>query len=217
MYLAYDDWSPRYDVTSFFTVKLDGYAWITSYDQLENTDSTPTTITTRIEPAQQSPSPYHVNHNSNVRLPAYYYKIIIYRGHHDMIVYRRYSQFETLYQELLRHPPTVVPSSLSSSQQRNTTSTVIPHPLGGSDSDVCSFLGRRNDCFIRHLQGWNDLLWQLLVQRDNKRTDGDDRGLMKASTVATKRSKDLSIFLTSLLERGPEYANHIAVRSFLEL
>ena len=86
MYLPKDVWSPRYD-TNFYSVKVEGFG------------------------RKQSlvPGP-NVGGNSN--LPACYYKINVYRGHETKTVWRRYSQFKWLHQQLHRassFPPGTCP------------------------------------------------------------------------------------------------------------
>lgn len=81
MYLAHEDWSPRYEST-FFTVKIDGYEHYTS----ELPPSLPTSNVI----------------GGKTGLPAYYYKITVLCGHQRRTVLRRYSQFEWLYKSLPR-------------------------------------------------------------------------------------------------------------------
>ena len=82
MYLAHEDWSPRFD--TFYTIKFDGY------DLVETASSSSTTPATTI--------PANIQGKTN--LPAYYYKIKIFCGHKVHTVHRRYSHFKWLYHNL---------------------------------------------------------------------------------------------------------------------
>ena len=81
MYLEYDDWSPRYQDT-FYTVRLEHYELLNS----------PPAATSQLPP----------NHlGSKTNFPAYYYRVKVFCGRHPpRIVYRRYSQFKWLYENL---------------------------------------------------------------------------------------------------------------------
>ncbi|KAG7339142.1 PX domain containing protein [Nitzschia inconspicua] len=81
MYLAYEDWSPRFE-TTFYTIRIDGYELVTT------TSATATMTTTSLR------------NGGKTNLPAYYYKIAVFCGHHRRTVLRRYSQFEFLYKHL---------------------------------------------------------------------------------------------------------------------
>lgn len=74
MYLAHEDWSPRFENT-FYTVKVEGF------QQMKELPSSTLPVGKR-------------------NLPAYYYKIKIFCGHQTHIVWRRYSQFQWLYEQL---------------------------------------------------------------------------------------------------------------------
>jgi PX domain len=80
MYLAHEDWSPRFENT-FYTVRIDSFELYTS--------TLPSTAT---------------NIGGKTSLPAYYYKITVFSGHQRRTVLRRYSQFEWLYRNL---PPSI--------------------------------------------------------------------------------------------------------------
>lgn len=81
MYLEYEDWSPRYQDT-FYTVRLEQFELFTSPPKA----------------ASQLP-PNHLGSKTN--FPAYYYKIEVFCGRHQPnIIYRRYSQFKWLYENL---------------------------------------------------------------------------------------------------------------------
>ena len=80
MYLAHEDWSPRFERT-FYTVKMDGFELYTS--------ALPSDVS---------------NIGGKATLPAYYYKIIVFCGHQRRTLLRRYSQFEWLYSHL---PPSI--------------------------------------------------------------------------------------------------------------
>jgi len=81
LYLQHDDWSPRYQDT-FYTVRL---------EQFELLASAP--VATSNLPA---------NHlGSKTSFPAYYYKIEVFCGRHaPRTVFRRYSQFKWLYENI---------------------------------------------------------------------------------------------------------------------
>jgi hypothetical protein len=107
MYLAYEDWSPRFERT-FYTIKFDGYELIES----QSTDIT-TTIPTNIK--------------GKTNLPAYYYKIKICCGHQVHTIHRRYSHFKWMYQNLPKsitspqeeEPPVVFPPGTWICQPQN--------------------------------------------------------------------------------------------------
>mmetsp|Transcript_27230 Transcript_27230/g.63779 ORF Transcript_27230/g.63779 Transcript_27230/m.63779 type:complete len:166 (+) Transcript_27230:158-655(+) len=88
MYLEPEDWSPRYQDT-FYTVRL---------DRFKRFASPPNSI------AADSDSSLPSNTlGAKTGFPAYYYKVEILCGRHDpKVVYRRYSQFKWLYQNLPR-------------------------------------------------------------------------------------------------------------------
>jgi hypothetical protein len=75
MYLAHEQWSPRYEST-FFTVKMEA---------VELLSSAPS-----VDPSIRGKS----NH------PAYYYRVEVFCGHTSRAVFRRYSQFQWLYKQL---------------------------------------------------------------------------------------------------------------------
>jgi PX domain len=80
MYLAQEDWSPRFEHT-FFTVCMEGYEFLKS------------------PPAATDTNPLIGGKTS---MPAYYYKVKVFCGHESHTVLRRYSHFEWLYKQLPR-------------------------------------------------------------------------------------------------------------------
>lgn len=85
MYLPKKMWSPRYE-DSFYTVRVDGFYRYES------------------SPAEAMPSSDkriggHSHH------PAYYYKVILNRSHATQQVWRRFSQFRWLLQQVKASPP----------------------------------------------------------------------------------------------------------------
>ena len=83
MYLPKTEWSPRFDST-FFTVTVES----TRVVQEPIDVSVPETIQGR-------------NH-----YPAYYYELAIHRGRERTIIWRRFSHFKWLHQQLKANPPT---------------------------------------------------------------------------------------------------------------
>jgi hypothetical protein len=79
-FLGHEHWSPRFD-SEFFTVKME-------------------TVESLAAPPTFDPS---IGGNSNH--PAYYYKIDVFCAHSSRSVYRRYSQFHKLYQQLCSSRP----------------------------------------------------------------------------------------------------------------
>lgn len=79
MYLAFDQWSPRFEAATFYSIKVEGF------EMLQDQPS--------------SPSP-PIGGKSN--FPAYYYRINVYSGRSMRTIYRRYSQFYWLYERLCR-------------------------------------------------------------------------------------------------------------------
>lgn len=96
MYLEQEDWSPRYQDT-FYTVRLDHFELFTAPPKKiasNNPDSLPSNLL-----------------GGKTTFPAYYYKVEIFCGRHDpKVVFRRYSQFKWLYQDLPRSITTGSPN-----------------------------------------------------------------------------------------------------------
>lgn len=84
MYLAFDQWSPRFDST-FFSFKMTA----------KTLHSTP--------PSQESVGTKRIEGKTNH--PAWYYTIQVHSEHRSHTIVRRYSQFHWLYDELRSHPP----------------------------------------------------------------------------------------------------------------
>mmetsp|Transcript_3158 Transcript_3158/g.3573 ORF Transcript_3158/g.3573 Transcript_3158/m.3573 type:complete len:153 (-) Transcript_3158:167-625(-) len=85
MYLDQKDWSPRYEDT-FYTIRLDRFELFTLLPDISIGGDDDT-----IE--------------GKTNLPAYYYKIQIYCGRRERSVYRRYSQFKWLNENLPKNIP----------------------------------------------------------------------------------------------------------------
>ena len=81
MYLSQEHWSPRYDA-SFFTIKMD------------NVDL----CTLQPDPPVDPTVKGKTNH------PAYYYKIRVLSAHREITIYRRYSQFKWLCDQIRANP-----------------------------------------------------------------------------------------------------------------
>eukprot|EP00535_Pseudo-nitzschia_heimii_P009483 CAMPEP_0197185380 /NCGR_PEP_ID=MMETSP1423-20130617/11829_1 /TAXON_ID=476441 /ORGANISM="Pseudo-nitzschia heimii, Strain UNC1101" /LENGTH=158 /DNA_ID=CAMNT_0042636419 /DNA_START=103 /DNA_END=579 /DNA_ORIENTATION=- len=82
MYLAHEDWSPRYQDT-FYTVKLENFELVTLPSASSDLDL----------PSNEF--------GSKTNFPAYYYKVEVFCGRHPpRTIYRRYSQFKWLYENL---------------------------------------------------------------------------------------------------------------------
>jgi hypothetical protein len=242
MYLDYDDWSPRYDPASFYTMQLQGYIWITSHEQLNDIiqqqqcqedkerDQSAQSISTSDNDRTLTSD---INHKMpmNCRLPTYYYKIIVYCGHHQHVLYRSYIQFEWLYHQLRMTMPK---EQLQSKVSRETTT--IPHPLQGNlDNDKCNFMGY---CWIvQQMQELLDFMKQQQFQhqpeyKDSTTTSNTEQFTSNMnhtghynSTLAETRCQKLSYFLTTVLEQhgrstsAPAIisANQSALLQFLEL
>ena len=80
MYLDHEDWSPRYEDT-FYTIRLDRFELFTLLPDI-SIGADDDTI------------------GGKTNLPAYYYKIQIFCGRRERSVYRRYSQFKWLNENL---------------------------------------------------------------------------------------------------------------------
>lgn len=94
MFLAHDQWSPRFE-QHFFTIQIVAAESHTS----EPASSIPQLINSpaylgRKSASVRSSIPGKSNH------PAYYYKIQVSMGRDRIVVYRRYSQFQWLYEQL---------------------------------------------------------------------------------------------------------------------
>lgn len=116
VYMPNDTWSPRYDST-FYTVKLNGFELVH--------DTLPSDGIDRIRVPGKT------------NLPAYYYRVDVYRSHERMTLLRRYSQFQWLYHELMANCDT---SSSSSS-------ATLEAPLHFPSAVVCRFQWWQDDAF----------------------------------------------------------------------
>ena len=111
MYLDHEDWSPRYQDT-FYTVRLDHFELFASFPNttttttaadddddhasFPNTPGNPGTADD-LQPQRTPPPPGKTN------FPAYYYKVEVFCGRHEpKVIFRRYSQFKWLYENLPR-------------------------------------------------------------------------------------------------------------------
>jgi PX domain len=116
VYLPNDTWSPRYDST-FYTVKLNGFELVH--------DTLPSDGVDRIRVPGKT------------NLPAYYYRVDVYRRHERTTLLRRYSQFQWLYHELMAHS-----DDTSSSAVVDPTAT-----LHFPSAVVCRFQWWQDDAF----------------------------------------------------------------------
>ena len=261
MHLDYDDWSPRYDPDCFYTMRLHGYQWITSNEQLihiiqqqkqqhEDGDQNQAPASSISTHDSDDPTVSNINHHitmpMNCRIPTYYYKIIVYRGHHQHVLYRSYMQFEWLYHQLLRSSSMSKQRKLQSKDvvSNDETFMKIPHPLQGSldDNDKCNFMGY---CWIvQQIQGLMDSIKQqqfhhqqqhqcsmtTTTTNSEKNTSNMDHPQYRQynSTLAETRCQQLSYFLTTILEQHGRSssstsasittsASHTAVLQFFEL
>ena len=225
IYLNPDDWSPRYDATCFYTVQLNGYIWVTSNEQFH--DLVPHPQEHERQELQDKDQIYgtHVEIPVKCRLSTYYYKIIMYRGHDQHVIYRSYRQFEWLYKQLRR--------TMSQQQQSPEKSSIepiitIPHPLQGKGSHMeCQFFGY---CWgVRQIQEWLDYIGQQQQQQQRQQrqhqsttTTTNPSNLVNESNYHSKfaetRCQQLSYFLSTVLEQhGPLSASYSALCQFLEL
>jgi len=134
MYLPKDQWSPRYEET-FYSVKLEGYQLLLEAQSHD----------TPLPPGKLS-------------FPAYYYQVVVYRGHDKKTVLRRYSQFKWLQHQLLAHPP---PPPLNN---ENSTSNTTSEPLPSLPPGTCPWQ-RQDDGFAAcRMDELADFLAQLLGQ-----------------------------------------------------
>ena len=229
MYLDYCDWSARYDATCFYTIQMQGYVWVTSQEHLHQLHQQDHGEQQNLSENGDIASSIRHSMPTNTRLPTYYYKIIVYRGYHQNIIYRSYKQFEWLHEQLRITTPLQQLHSNGSLE-----AIVIPHPLQGERSkDECNFLG--GHCWVvQQIQQFIDYLEQ--QQRHKHSTVAANKkeatSLMGSENYTSKfaetRCQQLSYFLTTVLQqRGSSsslpstseiiYPNHGAVRTFLEL
>lgn len=96
LYLPRAMWSPRYD-QSFYTFQIESCKYWKRKEDMP-TRSTATEA-----------SAVAVSVGGKTNFPAWYYQIVIYRAREQYSVWRRYSQFRWLYQELRNHPPAYHP------------------------------------------------------------------------------------------------------------
>jgi PX domain len=129
MFLPQDFWSPRYDST-FYTVKLEGFERLTE-----------------LPPSSSSAGTVLVPGKTNV--PAYYYKVVVYREHKRKTLLRRYSQFKWLYSQLLAHPP-VPPAVVSKNNNNQQQQYDDTNPIRLSSSAGCPFQWWQDDAFAAH-------------------------------------------------------------------
>lgn len=99
LYLPRAMWSPRYD-QSFYTLQIQGCKYCQRKEDLP-TSTTMMTNKTTTESA--------IVVGGKTHFPAWYYHIVVYRAREKYSVWRRYSQFRWLYQELKNHPPSYHP------------------------------------------------------------------------------------------------------------
>jgi PX domain len=83
MYLPNGYWSPRYD-SAFYTVKMEGKEYL------------------KVPPINTTPA------IDGMSGPAYYYIVVVYREHTKRPLFRRYSHFKWLLEQLSAHPPAEV-------------------------------------------------------------------------------------------------------------
>ena len=134
MFLPKDQWSSRYEET-FYSVKIEGF-----------------------EQLMTAPPPF-TGSGGQILLPpgkssfpAYYYRIVVYRGHQKTTVLRRYSQFKWLYGQLrMAHftPASPQPSApIPTASSRSTTTQPFPSLPPGTcpwDRQDASFAACRQD------------------------------------------------------------------------
>jgi hypothetical protein len=141
----------------------------------------------------------------NEALPTFYYKIIIYRGHHRNTIYRSTTQFLSLYQQLQ-----TIDQKIPKQQQ----SISIPHPIHGSSRDNCCLTVPIFQQ-IQEIFQYYTWRYQLLI------TNGDvDVTYPNTSIVpfADTRMQHLKQFLLYILEEsGPTYSNHSSEQTFLDI
>jgi hypothetical protein len=97
-FLLPNDWSPRYD-DSFFTFQVVGFAVYTKENPPPSSFCKGNDAS---DPLQSLASQTKSTLRDSGSLPAVYYHIIVYRGYQQCHLYRRYSQFYWLYQQILR-------------------------------------------------------------------------------------------------------------------
>lgn len=125
MFLPKDQWSPRYEET-FYSVKIEGFQRLFAAPATADAAAGSSTETVAALPAGK-PS-----------FPAYYYQVVIYRGHQKKTVLRRYSQFKWLYNQLVAYRP---PPSAASA-----TSPATPSPFPSMPPGTCPW-DRQDDAF----------------------------------------------------------------------
>lgn len=193
MYLPKDLWSPRYD-SNFFTIQI--------IDKLkvESKATMPALPAGSGGDADADAGAGALGSNSsmvggNTNFPAYYYQIILYRSHTQKSIYRRYSQFQWLYKELMKNPP---PPPLEETHHDDNVVVLdeepirFPPSLSSADADSC----RSPSCAIMFFRQFS------FLQND---------------TFAQYRMVQLQTFLDNVLGRGPQYSSHPAVKQFLHL
>ena len=128
MYLEHDDWSPRYQDT-FYTVRLEHFELLTSPRPVVD--------------AAYLPSNHQLGGKTN--FPAYYYKLEVFCGRHrPKTVFRRYSQFKWLYE--------------------NLSNETLSFPLAGVG---CIFCSPQTDNFANNRKGdLKDFLEEALSRRE---------------------------------------------------
>lgn len=145
-YLTEKDFSPRFDET-FFTCS------ITSRCTLETPPSNSSTNETIISKSTR----HH---------PSIYYEIKVKCGHKDHVVYRRYSEFRTLLDDLRRNPPQ---SSLS---ERDFLSQVHIPPK------TC-FFSKVDDEFLDNRQEELEIFMESILKRPNYGTHPAIRNFLR--------------------------------------
>lgn len=190
MFLPKNQWSSRFEET-FYTVKVEGFQLVTT--PVSGTRTTTTTTTTlQAETVHATPDAAAQLPVVPERMsfPAYYYHVVVNRGHGQTTILRRYSQFLWLYHQIQKH-----------SQQ--LTSIPVLH----SDTTGTSNAGKGTTTPLPQQS-------QLVLPHPPPKTCPWDR---QDDVFAACRQDELSDFLEQLLSQGPGVAKHPAVRAFLEL
>lgn len=146
MYLPKDYWSARYE-SNFYTVKIESKRLVSSYDQESSVD------------ADNVPKITQSTNNTvggKRNLPAYYYEVVVYRQHGKTSVFRRYSQFKWLHDQILSHP---LPSSITSPETERRDSRHIPLPSG-----TCLFQWQNDEFAQKRLELLSEYMDDLLSQ-----------------------------------------------------
>ena len=129
MYLAEEDWSPRFEPSTFYSFKMNSYVLLKEPPSAAAAAAASPAATTTSSSSSSSTAEIPPGKST---FPAYYYKIVVLCGHSSRIVLRRYSQFKWLYDQL---PRNIVNGTTASSASSNNNTNSNNDGFDDDDDD----------------------------------------------------------------------------------